>query len=174
MARSEYVPRAFVEHLLAGLMPANAEVLRLCMDYGLRVGDVLRLRVEDLHKPYWSFKEEKTGKRRRVRLSKAHIDTCLALAGKVYVFEHRTDYKRHRTRQSVYKDIRRIAQAFHLKNVTPHSFRKIYAVDLMHETGDISNVQRRLNHDSAAVTMLYALADELSKKNDRELRKRGA
>lgn len=32
------------------------------------------------------------------------------------------------------------------QNVGPHSFRKIYAVDLMEKYGDIERVQRALNH----------------------------
>lgn len=148
-------------------MPENREVLTLCMDYGLRVGDVLNMRTKDLHKSVWSFKEEKTGKRRRVKLSDAHRRACLAMAGKVYVFEHRTDYTRHRTRQAVYKDIKRIAKMFRLKNVSPHSFRKVYAVELYRKTDNLEKVQKLLNHSSPAVTALYAMADELSQKNNK-------
>lgn len=160
-----------MEILLMSLMPENREILSLCMDYGLRVGDVLNMKVDDLRKSVWSFKEEKTGKRRRVKLSEAHRRACLSLAGKIYVFEHRTDYKRHRTRQAVYKDIKRIAKMFRLKYISPHSFRKVYAVEQYKKTDSLQHVQKLLNHGSPEVTVLYALADELSQHNQKVITK---
>lgn len=163
MARSRFIERQLFEHLLAGLMPENAEALRLSLDYGLRIGDVLRMPSAVLVSGRWSFKEEKTGKRRRIRLSPTHIAACRAFAGKYYVFEHRTNARRHRTRQAVYKDLRRIAQAFRLRYVSPHTARKVYAVERFRACGDLKRVQRLLNHSDEAVTVLYALADQLGK-----------
>lgn len=151
-----------LEHLLAALTVQNAEALRLSADYGLRISDVLRLPTSALTADRWSFKELKTGKRRRVALSKKHKETCAQFAGKVYVFEHRLDPMRHRTRQAVWKDLNRIAKAFRLKSVSPHSARKLYAVEWYHRSGDMRKVQRLLNHSDEAVTALYALADQLT------------
>lgn len=170
MSRSRFVERKQFEHLLAGLMPENREALRLSLDYGLRIGDVLRMPAAALDSGRWNFKEEKTGKQRRIRLSASHIAACRAFAGKYYTFEHRTNARLHRTRQAVYKDLRRIAKAFRLRYVSPHSARKIYAVERFRTYGDIKRVQRLLNHSDEAVTVLYALADQLGKqkciKND--------
>ena len=80
----------------------------------------------------------------------------------MYVFEGRFDRLRHRTRQAVYKDLRRAAKLFRLDvHVSPHSARKAWAVDEYHRTGSITRVQRNLNHTDPSVTMLYALADQL-------------
>ena len=162
MARSEWACRSDMEHLLAACMPENREALRLSMDYGMRIGDVLRIPTRAVRAGVWSFKEEKTGKRRRVVFSESHIIRCLSFAGKVYVFEHRTDPRKHRTRQAVYKDLRRIADMYRLKHITPHSMRKVYSVERYKQSGgSLSKVQRLLNHDDEAVTALYALADQL-------------
>lgn len=68
---------------------------------------------------------------------------------------------KHHTRQAVWKDVKRAAQAFRLKqNVGPHSARKVYAVDLMKRYGDIERVRRALNHSSESVTLIYAMADQ--------------
>ena len=84
------------------------------------------------------------------------------IAGKKYVFEHSNDPERHRTRQAVWKDVKRAARAFRLpQNVAPHSARKVYAVDLLAKYGDIAKVQRALNHSGPSVTMIYAMADQL-------------
>lgn len=147
-------------------MPSNREALRLSMDYGMRIGDVLRMPVSAVRAGKWSFKEEKTGKRRVVRLSERHRAACMSIAGRVYVFEHRLDPYRHRTRQAVYKDLKRIAVMFRLPHITPHSGRKIYSVERYKESGgNLKKVQRLLNHSDEAVTVLYALADELSSYN---------
>lgn len=172
MAVSKWLPRDSMEHLLAACTRENREALRLSMDYGLRIGDVLRMPSDALTRPRWSFKEEKTGKRRVITLSESHRSECLAFAGKNFVFEHRCDPYRHRTRQAVYKDLKRIAKAFRLEGVSPHTARKTYAVERYRASGgDLKKVQRLLNHSDEAVTILYALADQLDQRNNRRRRR---
>ena len=48
------------------------------------------------------------------------------------------------------------------ENVGPHSARKIFAVDLYHRTGDLEAVRKALNHSDQCVSMIYAMADELT------------
>ena len=163
MARSRWLPRAFMEHILAACTYENEEALRLSMDYGARIGDVLSMRTEAARSGKWNYREQKTGKVRRVRLSDAHRRALLSFAGKVYCFEHRLDWTRHRTRQAVFKDLKRAAAAFRVEGVSPHSERKVYSVERYRASGgDLKKVQKLLNHSSEAVTMLYALADEIS------------
>lgn len=163
MSCARWVSPPIFSAFLVLLQTENAEALRLSMDYGVRLGDVLRMTTEQLRAPYWSFKEEKTGKRRRVRLSRMHKDILFSFAGKVYVFEHRLDPHKHRTRQAVYKDVKRLCRALGYPDISPHSARKIYAVERFHECGDINKVQRLLNHSDPSVTALYCLADSVSK-----------
>lgn len=163
--RSEWVPHETINHVLMALMPPNRLAIEVSMRYGMRIGDVLSMRREDVVKGSWTYKEEKTGKSRRIRLPELLQQRLLAQSGRVYIFEHRTDWKRHRTRQAVYKDIRIASKAFRLEeHVSPHTARKIYAVDAYRRYGDIKRVQKLLNHSSEAVTMIYALADAIEKK----------
>lgn len=162
MSRSAWLPRGAMEHILAALMPENRLALRVSMAYGLRIGDVLRMPTDAVRKGVWSFKEEKTGKRRRVRLSPGFQRDLLSIAGKVYVFEHRTDWHKHRTRQAVFKDLKRAARLFRCPDISPHTARKIYSVERYKQSGgNLQKVQQLLNHDDEAVTALYALADIL-------------
>lgn len=164
--RSCYVNDDTFTAILMGLMPANALAIEVSLRYGMRIGDVLALRRSDVEKGRFTYKEEKTGKSRRLDLSADIQRRLLAQCGRVWVFEHRTDWRKHRTRQAVYKDIKRISRAFRLRGVSPHSARKVYAVNAYKRSGgDLKRVQRLLNHSSEAVTMLYALADELNGKN---------
>lgn len=163
--RSEWVPHETINHVLMALMPANRLAIEVSMRYGMRIGDVLSMRREDVAKGRFSYKEMKTGKSRRISLRESLQQRLLAQSGRVYVFEHRTDWKRHRTRQAVYKDIRRASKAFRLyEHVSPHSARKIYAVDAYKRYGDLNRVKALLNHSDEAVTMIYALADGLNAK----------
>ena len=162
MSRSQWVSKQYMEHLLAGMYPENELAVRVSMRYGVRIGDVLRMPTEVLSVRVWSFKEEKTGKRRRVILGEDIKRRLVSIAGKYYVFEHRTNHFKHRTRQAVYKDIKRVAKFYRVPHVTTHSARKIYAVEQYHKTKDLGKVAKLLNHSDEAVTMLYAMADELS------------
>lgn len=159
--KTEYLLHREVEHVLAALMPVNRVVMRVCIHTGLRVGDVLALRTDQIAPRFW-VTEQKTKKRRIVGLPADLLADMRKIGGKKYVFEHSNDPERHRTRQAVWKDVKRAARAFRLpQNVAPHSARKVYAVDLLAKYGDIAKVQRALNHSGPSVTMIYAMADQL-------------
>lgn len=165
--RTDYIDQAELEHLLAALMPANRLALEISLATGLRISDVLNLRTDEVRNAKegrLSIREMKTGKRRRFRLPAELQRRALALAGKVFIFENRLDWRRHRTRQAVYKDLRRAAELFRLSShltIAPHSARKVWAVGQRRKHG-LGRVQQLLNHSSEAVTMLYAMADELT------------
>lgn len=164
--KSDYVGGDIMSHILAALMPANRLAIITSIYTGLRIGDVLALKSSDLLKDRFTIKEQKTGKSRRIRLPNKLKSDLFAQAGRYYVFEHRTNPKKHRTRQAVNKDIKRACELFRVGklNITPHSARKIYAVEEYHKTGSLKHVQDLLNHSDESVTMIYALADELSKR----------
>lgn len=144
--------------ILAALTPQNRLVMRTALQTGLRISDVLELRPEQL-KPHFWVTERKTGKRRQVGLPEPLLSDLKNAAGVRWVFEGRSP-DHHRTRQAVWKDMKRAAKAFRLPvNAAPHSARKVYAVELMRKYGDIDRVRRALNHNSETVTMLYAMAD---------------
>lgn len=145
-------------------MPANRLALITSACTGLRIDDVLSLRTQDIKKDRFTIKEMKTGKTRRVRLDRKLRDKLFAQAGRFFVFEHRLDPRKHRTRQAVYKDLKRACTLFRVKgvSVSPHTARKIYAVENYKRTCSLKTVQQLLNHSDEAVTMLYAMADELT------------
>ena len=132
--KTEYLLRREMEHVLAALTPSNRLVAKVCLQTGLRVGDVVTLHTQDIAQQFW-ITEAKTKKRRRVNLPRALMAEILEQAGEVWAFPGRKEGQ-HRTRQAVWADVKRAAKAFRLKqNVAPHSFRKVYAVDLMREGG---------------------------------------
>lgn len=166
--RSRWVSDEAIRAILVALTLPNRLAVEMSYRYGMRIGDVLATKTEDVRKGRWTYKEEKTGKRRRITLSPSFQIQLLQQAGRIYVFEHRLDVKQHRTRFAVYKDVRRVAEFFRLgAGVSPHSARKCYAVREYHQSGnDLKRVQKLLNHSSEAVTMIYALADEIISKKE--------
>lgn len=159
---AEYLVRREMEHVFAALTPANRLVCRVCVDTGLRVGDVVQLRTEQLAPQFW-IQEQKTKKRRRVNLTSGLLKALQAQAGETWVFPSPKDQRRHRTRQAVWHDVKRACKAFRLpQNVSPHSLRKVYAVKLLERCkGNTARVQRALNHSDMATTMIYVMAYEL-------------
>ena len=157
--RTEYLVEREVEHLLDLLTPENRLVMRVLLHTGLRISDVLAWRPEQLRPNFW-ITEQKTGKRRQVGLPEPLLSDLRANAGREWVFPG-ADPRKHRSRQAVWKDVKRAAAAMRLTvNAAPHSARKVYAVDLLRKYGDIDRVRRALNHGGLEVTLIYAMADK--------------
>lgn len=177
MARSAYVEPTAMGLVLAALQPANRLVFEVMLATGLRVGDVLSLTTAQIKRQRFTVREQKTGKTRRVWIPAKLQLQILQQAGRLYAFEGRDDWRKHRTRQAVWKDCNRCARFFQRGGavpkgtVSPHSARKVYAVGEYRRTGSLDDVRHKLNHDAAhtATTLLYALSDKLDYKELREL-----
>ena len=166
--RSAWLPKGEILHILAALSPENRLACEISLATGLRVNDVLALKPEKVKKGRFTIREEKTGKTRFVRLPKELVDRAIACSGQHYVFEGRLNGRKHRTRQAVFKDLKKAQANFGIKaNLCPHSLRKIYAVEQFEKSGcNLKKVQKLLNHDSEAVTMLYAMANIIDKRKN--------
>ena len=171
MSRSSYVEPTALGLVLAALQPTNRLVFEVMLATGLRVGDVLKLTTEQVKRQRFTVRESKTGKTRRGYLPAKLQLQLLEQAGRLYAFEGRTDWRKHRTRQAVWKDTVRCAAFFQRggsvpkgATVSPHSARKVYAVGEYRRTGSLDDVRRKLNHDPAhmATTLVYALSDQLN------------
>lgn len=157
---TEYLLEQEVQRVLAALMPQNRLIIETILQTGLRVSDVLELKTNDLKCSMWVL-EKKTGKKHRCGIKKDLLDAILQQSGPVWAFPGRKPGS-HKTRQAVWVDVKRAAAAFRLpQNVGTHSFRKVYAVELLSKYGDIRRVQRAMSHYSPSITMIYATADSL-------------
>ena len=168
MGRADWVPGDLMTHILAALMPENSLALRVSLRTGLRIDDVLSLRRSDIQKGQrFTVREHKTGKTKRIYLPEDLHNELMETCGRWFVFEGRTDAKKHRTRQAVNKDLARAAEAFRVPaavQVSPHSARKIYAVEMFDKYGKAEKVQQLLNHSRESVTLLYCMAEQIYNK----------
>ena len=164
--QSDYIFHEELNHILAALVPPNRLALEVSLYTGLRLSDVLSIKTQNL-KQRFSIQEQKTGKRRHVYLTKELLERLQLQAGSMYVFPHRLDGRRHRTRQAVWKDINRAMRLFRIPKalvVSPHTCRKVYAVEKFRKTGNIAEVKKLLNHSNEGVTAIYAMADVLTER----------
>lgn len=167
---TEFLLNKEVERVLAALMPSNRLVMRVILHTGMRIGDVLSLRPGDLAPHMW-ITEEKTGKRRLVGLPAPLLSDLLDCSGEFWVFPSAKDPRKHRTRQTVWHDVKRAARLFRLpQNVGTHSARKVYAVELLKKYGNCEKVRKILKHRYLSTTLIYATADFLL---EQKYRKRG-
>lgn len=184
--KTDFICLDRMKEILNGLMPDNRDVLLISMYTGLRVSDVLALRWEKCSflRPgmLLSLTAMKTGKTVNVMISPPVYEVLKRRGAgshlKGWVFPGRTqgitsqqsgpETSAHRTRQAVWKDLKRCARLYRFEgkklreNLGPHSCRKLFAVSLYRETKSLEVVRRALGHSDLAVTLLYAMADELT------------
>ena len=159
--RTFYLNPVIYNKLYAVMQYKNALALRVSLETGLRIDDVLSLRRQQLQKRTLYGIARKTKKSFRKVISQDLCTRLREIQGEYFIFEGRLDPKKHRTRQAVWKDVKKAAKILELNgNIAPHSARKTYAVEKFHDSG-ISTVKRELQHNDIQTTMLYAFADYL-------------
>lgn len=125
--KSDFVEKDVVGHVLFALTTPNRLACKVALETGLRIDDVLNIPSHKISLNSFTITEQKTGKKRKVRLSAALRRELLSFRTDSYfLFPHRFDENKHRTRQAVYTDLKRACKAFRIKeNFTCHSLRKV-------------------------------------------------
>ena len=156
----------------------NALAMKVCLETGLRISDVLGITRKQVFQNTFTVKENKTGKKRKIRLSNELKRECQAAAGAFYLFEGRDGIYTHRTRQAVTKDLKNVLVALERAGYMPritskkvrakgklvvgtHSMRKTFAHMLEEQGKDVTEIQHYLNHDREATTLVYIMAAEI-------------
>jgi integrase len=144
----------------------NALALRTSLETGMRIGDVLALEVADLKGRTITYTAQKTGKKGKAVVSVDLANRLRKIAGRRFVFEGRNG-KKPRTRQAVWKDVKKATRNIFEENVAPHSARKTFAVEDFQEHG-LPHTQKALQHDRTDTTVLYAFSDLLTTKGKKD------
>ncbi len=141
---------------------------------GLRISDILKLRVRDVrNKNYIYIREKKTNKEKRFILQD-DIKTIICdfiKDKKDYEFLFKSNRKINKsiTRQQAYRILRHAAEMFGLGSIGTHTLRKTFGYFLYKQTKDIVIVQEILGHSSVYVTRRYIGLEQDDK--DREMLK---
>lgn len=131
--------------------------LVVSLETGLRIGDIVALRVADLKPDGLHYKAQKTGKKGIAKIS-ANTRKRLPKKGK-WLFP--SPYKNsHITRQAVWSRMKKAGKSagVDLEGLSPHSMRKVFAVELYRKKG-FKAVQEALQHNYASTTEIYSFAD---------------
>ncbi|MBQ5853420.1 MAG: tyrosine-type recombinase/integrase [Rikenellaceae bacterium] len=133
---------------------------------GLRVGDVVKIRVRDLRDNGVRYVAEKTGKVGFAELPRDTLQQLREQARHGWCFPSPFNKKTHLTRQAVWYRIKRAAlrAGVSVEGVSPHALRKSFAVFMFGEKG-LRATMDALQHDHANTTALYAHADWLTGEN---------
>ena len=143
--------------------------LLVSLETGLRVGDVVKIRRQDLAPDGIRYVAQKTGKEGFARITARTRRALVENAGETgenWVFPSPTRRGQHITRQAVWKRAKRLARLADIAaaGFSPHSMRKNFAVETYKRSG-LAATQAALQHSRADTTELYALSDFLTGDN---------
>jgi integrase len=151
--------------LFVYMQPENALAVRVSLETGMRIGDVLELKPENIKGRTIHYVADKTGKAGKAVITKDLADKLAAVSGEFYIWPKRGEPNEHRTRQAVWADVKKAASCLRAAgllpdvNITPHSARKTFAVDDCERHG-ILHTQKALQHSNKATTKLYVYSEE--------------
>lgn len=174
MAEAEYLTNVEQERFFE-VLRANPKLIR---DYtlfsvmyytGMRISEVLNLKIKDFQNDHLAIHDSKTGPGKpfvRKKLSDIldnylqELQNVQNLGRQDYIFQSGRRHKlTERWVQLTIKKYLRLAGI--QKEITPHSLRHTFALNLLKSSGNITIVQRALRHKHIQSTMRYAhIADK--------------
>ena len=138
--------------------PRCVAVLTAEANLGMRVGDILRLKLSDFVNDGGRYRlnivEEKTGKKRTFTVPVELYKYFCNYAEKNGI--KNTEKLFPITERAVQKHLKAVCDFLGYSNISTHSFRKWYATDIYNNSGhDIVLVQHLLQHSSPVTTRRY-------------------
>jgi site-specific recombinase XerD len=141
----------------------NKILLEIGFNTGLRISDILEIKVKDIFSnSHINLQEQKTNKTRKIKLnSKAkelirqYIDKN-NLSDNDFIFQSRKGENSHISKVQAYRIIKNLAKKAGIKDkVGTHSLRKTFGYHHYKKYKDITMLQEIFNHDSPKVTKDY-------------------
>jgi integrase len=131
----------------------------LGINSGLRISDILKLKVRDGKKPYFSLRETKTRKQKRLdytpALKKELTRYCEGKDDHEYLFKSRKGFNQPIGRSAAYKILKGAADHIGLDEIGTHTLRKTFGYHFYRQTKDIALLQEIFNHSEAKITLRY-------------------
>lgn len=156
--KSRYIEKTEISKLRAVTEDEAFLPLWLSLETGLRVGDVVALKVSAVKPDGIHYTAQKTRKRGIAPIS-AELRKRLKSRGG-WLFPSPYKHGAHITRQAVWYRIKTAGKkaGVDLDGLSPHTMRKVFAVELYREKG-FKAVQAALQHNNSATTEIYSFAD---------------
>ncbi|PGV63807.1 site-specific integrase [Bacillus cereus] len=129
----------------------------LGINTGLRVGDLLKLKVSDVRrKKKLIICEGKTKKARQLNLSNIYdeIQEYIRTVDSEWLFPSRKGDKSITTTQA-YRQLQKAADMAGLDSIGTHTMRKSFGYWFYKQTKDVAKLQNILNHSHPQITLTY-------------------
>ena len=126
---------------------------------GLRISDILKLKVKDVrNKKYIEVKEKKTNKRNIIEINpllrKVYKDYTVNMDDEEYLFR-KSYINKPITREQAWKIMKEIGEEFGVENLGTHTLRKTFGFHYYNQTGDIATLMQMFNHSKESITLKY-------------------
>jgi integrase len=143
----------------------NYMMLVLGINTGLRIQDILKLKVSDVIGDHIVMVEMKTGKKKWIQINptlKREIKRYTAgIDEEGFLFPSRQGGKNKPIKRDMaYKIMRAAAKEYGLVDIGTHTLRKTFGYHMYQKTKDITLVQKMLNHSDKSITMKYIGMDQ--------------
>ena len=135
-------------------------MFRIGVNVGLRVSDILNLKVGDVRaKDHVTITEKKTGKTKRFLIPAAlqkEIDTYIKdMTDDEYLIQSRKGNNKPITRIQAYRVLNDIAEQIGIEEVGTHTMRKTFGYHHYQQNKDIAILQDIFNHSAPSITLRY-------------------
>ncbi|WP_085521399.1 site-specific integrase [Tuberibacillus sp. Marseille-P3662] len=131
---------------------------------GLRISDILSLRVRDAKRTYFNIFEIKTGKKKRIDMTpQLQREFKTYVEGKEdheFLFKSREGLNQPISRSMAYKILNDAADYASLDDIGTHTLRKTFGYHFYKQTGDVAMLQKIFNHSDPAFTLRYIGIDQ--------------
>ena len=158
--RDEYTVRS-IKSRLKETNQRNYVMFLLGISTGLRISDIIKLRVEDVSKDSITMRENKTRKQKIIPLNdelrlalKKYIDKE-GLALHDYLIKSNKGENKPITRERAYQIMQDIGKQFRINNLGTHSLRKTFGYHYYQQTKDVVLLQQLFNHADPSITLRY-------------------
>ncbi|ASS66388.1 MULTISPECIES: site-specific integrase [unclassified Paenibacillus] len=148
-----------IKELLKTTHRRNYMMVLTGLNTGLRISDILKLRIRDVTGTHIVIREKKTGKHKRVlitpELKRELKDYVQDKPLSEYLIKSREGTNRPITPSMAYKIMREIAADFGLQEIGCHTLRKTFGYFFYRQYKDVAMLMRLFNHSSEKVTLRY-------------------
>jgi integrase len=135
-------------------------VLFICgINLGMRITDLLRVKIKEFNKPHIIVREEKTDKVNKFLINKEIRAIVLEYAAgkdpEGFLFAAANNKKKPISRQYAHRILKEAGLKCGLDNVGTHSMRKTFGYFYYKHTKDVARLQDIFNHSAPSVTKRY-------------------
>lgn len=137
---------------------------------GLRISDILRLKISDvLGRKHIYIREKKTKKQNIIEinklLEKEYQWYCADKESDEYLIKSREGVNKAISRERAYRIINQVGKDFGIENLGTHTLRKTFGYHYYRQTKDVATLMKMFNHSEPSITLRYIgiIQDEMNK-----------